>query len=81
MVEPGLGGMPDGLPHWMDTVDPKWPAGRNHPSGQFNWEPARADGIKNPERRSRIKALGNAVCPAQSAVIAQWIADNLIEVK
>jgi hypothetical protein len=45
-------------------MDERWPAGRGEP--QHAWEPPRT-GAKIPQRPARLKALGNAVVPAQAA--------------
>jgi DNA (cytosine-5)-methyltransferase 1 len=59
-IEPGLGGMLNGLSDWMDGH--RWPAGLGQP--QHDWEPPRvASGVKN--RVGRLKGLGNAVSPQQ----------------
>lgn len=58
--EPGVGGDTDGLPSWLDGRG--WPAGPEEE--QYPWEPPRITrGAKH--RAARIKALGNAVFPAQ----------------
>lgn len=62
-AQPRVGGVPHGLPGGLDA--PRWPAGRGEP--QHAWEPPRA-GAKIPQRSARLKALGNAVVPAQAAL-------------
>ena len=60
---PRLGGGADGLPCGLDSH--RWPAGRGE--AQHEWEPPRvAKG--QPERRQRLKSLGNAVVPQQAAL-------------
>ena len=60
-AQPGVGRGADGLPGWLDAH--RWPAGRGE--AQHEWEPPRvAQGI--PQRRQRLKALGNAVVPQQA---------------
>ena len=54
--QPGLGGVPDGVPAWLDQP---WPAGRGE--DQHPWEPPRT--ASGPPQNDRIKALGNAVVP------------------
>jgi hypothetical protein len=58
IAQSGMGGAIDGIPGWVD----RWPA----PPGQaqHEWEaPRTAEGIQ--ARTRRLKALGNAVVPAQ----------------
>lgn len=62
IAQPGLGGVSYGLPGGLDG--PRWPAGRGEP--QHAREPPRtAKGVNRP---GRLKALGNAVVPAQAAL-------------
>ena len=68
-AQPGLGRSPDGLSGWMDSVRAGWRDG--------SWEngiPRIAKGV--PNRVSRLKALGNAVVPAQFYPIFRAIADS-----
>lgn len=67
-AEPRLGRGPDGLSAWMDSVRAKWSDG--------SWEygiPRIATGV--PDRLNRLKALGNAVVPAQFYPIFKAIHD------
>lgn len=67
-TQPGLGGAFDGIPAWMDEY--RWPAAFGQP--QHEWEPPRiGQGI--PNRRERLKALGNAVVPLQIYPIMEAI--------
>ena len=69
-AEPGLGRSYDGLSGWMDSVRAGWRDG--------SWEigiPRIARGV--PDRVQRLKALGNAVVPAQFYPIFCAIADTL----
>lgn len=59
-TESRLGGIPDGLPAWLDGS--RWPARPGET--QAEWEPPRS-GRKLPNRPRRLKALGMAVVPAQ----------------
>lgn len=68
-AEPGLGRSPDGLSAWMDGVRAGWRDG--------SWEhgiPRIATGV--PNRVNRLKALGNAVVPAQFYPIFKAIYDT-----
>jgi site-specific DNA-cytosine methylase len=63
IAQPRLGGVADGFPRGLDGH--RWPAGRG--AAQHEWEAPRvAQGA--PERRQRLKALGNAVVPQQAAL-------------
>lgn len=67
-VKPGLGGVADGLPNWMDGVRAGWVNG--------SWEngiPRIAEGVEN--RVNRLKCLGNAVVPQQFYPIFRAIAE------
>lgn len=61
-AEPRVGRGPHGVPL---GVDGPWPAGRGEP--QHAWEPPRT-AHKVAHRPARLKALGNAVIPAQAAL-------------
>jgi DNA (cytosine-5)-methyltransferase 1 len=58
--EPGVGGGVDGFPSRLDCT--QWPTGPGQ--RQHDWEPSRVAG-RVPDRVNRLKALGNAVVPAQ----------------
>lgn len=65
-----LGGGADGIPAWLDSNRDTWPALQGEP--QHDWEPPRtidaAPRVRRgspSDRRPRLKALGNAVVPAQ----------------
>ncbi len=72
-AQPGMGRVPHGFPLRMDR---RWPAGRGAP--QFAWEPPRTVSGREPNRRPRLKAIGNAVVPAcaklAGSVLIDWIA-------
>ncbi len=64
---------PDGR-EWgsnLTTATKMWPAG---PGEQYPWEPPRiATGVK--DRVAKLKALGNAVVPAQAYPVFRAIAE------
>lgn len=63
-TQSGLGRVFDGLSSWLDR---RWPA---RPSeAQHEWEPPRVTQERVANRGARLKALGNAVVPAQAASI------------
>ena len=71
-AQPRLGRVVDGLPGDLDAH--RWPAGRGE--AQHEWEAPRvAQGI--PERRQRLKALGNAVVPQQAALAWRVLSERL----
>lgn len=74
----GLGGKLDGLADWMDSIrrSSVWPARPGYP--QFSWEAPRTT-IKQRNRGSRLKALGNAVVWQVAAPIAACIYTYLEE--
>ena len=66
-TQPRLGNPPDGLPAGL--AGHRWPAG---PGPQHPWEPPRiATGVK--DRVAKLKALGDAVVPAQAYPIFRAI--------
>jgi DNA (cytosine-5)-methyltransferase 1 len=70
--EPGVGRGVDGLPARLDLRLPdRWPAGRG--AEQEAWEPSRTVTERHPTRRARLRALGNAVVPAQAREIGRAI--------
>ena len=71
-AQPRLGGVADGLPRGMDAH--RWPAGRGEE--QHEWEAPRVAKAA-PERRHRLKALGNAVVPQQAALALRVLAARL----
>lgn len=62
-AQPLVGRGADGLPGGLDAH--RWPAGRGEP--QHAWEPPRTSKA-TPNRRARLKALGNAVVPQKAAL-------------
>jgi DNA (cytosine-5)-methyltransferase 1 len=74
-TEPGLGGTAHGVSPWLDITAPRWPA---PPGPAYAWEPPRTR-TKQPGDKKRLQALGNAVVPAQAAVIGRWIAQELLQ--
>jgi DNA (cytosine-5)-methyltransferase 1 len=65
--ECGLGRDVDGLPPGLDAH--RWPAGRGEAQGDH--EPPRTVAGKQPNRRPRLKALGNAVVPQCSEAVGR----------
>lgn len=74
-TEPGLGRAAAGVSPWLDITAPRWPA---PPGPAYAWEPPRTH-TKQPGDNKRLQALGNAVVPAQAAVIGRWIAQELLQ--
>lgn len=88
--ESPLGRSADGLPDRLDRgpwlrersteeqgaegQTPRWPAGRGRP--QYDWEPPRS-AKSSPQRRQRLRALGNSAMPAVSQVAGELI--NILE--
>jgi DNA (cytosine-5)-methyltransferase 1 len=69
-VESGMGMFVDGLSSQL--AGHRWPAG---PGEQYEWEPPRiATGVK--DRVAKLKALGNAVVPAQAYPIFRAIMET-----
>lgn len=75
-TEPAVGRGAYGFPDGLDVYRHAWPA---PPGPQHPWEPSRTR-PRQPDDRKRLKALGNAVCPQQAAIIGEWIAVNLLGV-
>jgi DNA (cytosine-5)-methyltransferase 1 len=70
IAESVLGGTSHGIPYRSHF--PGWPAGRGEK--QKPWEPPRvAEGESVSSRAERIKMLGNAVVPAQAAILFEAI--------
>lgn len=68
----GVGGEPDGLPPGVDRRIPeRWPSGRGE--AQASWEPPRTVTGRVPDRRARLRALGNAVVPHQAREVGREI--------
>jgi DNA (cytosine-5)-methyltransferase 1 len=69
-AERGMGGGAHGLPAGLDRRLPtRWPAGRG--AEPETWEPARTVTERDPLRRPRLRALGNAVVPAQARALGR----------
>lgn len=71
-AQPRMGRGPHGIPLGMDGP---WPAGRGEP--QHAWEAPRA-AHKVAARPARLKALGNAVVPAEAALAWRVLWDRMI---
>jgi DNA (cytosine-5)-methyltransferase 1 len=63
--QPGMGGGSHGLPPGLDGH--RWPSGRGE--AQREGEPPRTVTQRDPMRRSRLRALGNAVVPQCAEII------------
>lgn len=75
--QPGMGRGPDGLSAGLDFPR-RWPAGRGEE--QYPWEPPRTITAKEPHRRARLKALGNAVVPAVACAVMAMALEGFGEV-
>lgn len=69
-----MGGMFDGISAKLDCI--RWPSGPGQE--QWEWEPARTVPGKQPYRNHRLKALGNAIVPAQIFPIFQGIVEWMV---
>jgi hypothetical protein len=56
-------------------IPTQWPAGRG--AQQEAWEPPRTVTGRDPHRRARLRALGNAVVPAQAREIGRLIVASI----
>lgn len=65
----------DGVPGWLDGAG-RWPSRRGQP--QHPWEPPRVTQERN-DRRKRVKALGNAVCPQQAVLALRVLLSRFAE--
>jgi DNA (cytosine-5)-methyltransferase 1 len=70
-TEPAVGREADGVPRGVDRH--RWPAGRGE--AQYPWEPPRTVTDRPPNRRARLKALGNAVVPQCAEVVGYYLID------
>lgn len=68
-VEPGLGRSATRLPHGLNAH--RWPASRGEE--QYAWEPTRTVEGRDPQRRARLTALGNAFVPHQAREAVRWV--------
>jgi hypothetical protein len=73
----GLGGDAHGVPARVDqarrvpALPDQWPAGRD--ASQYAWEPPRTITGREPDRRARLRALGNAVVPQVAREVARAV--------
>ena len=72
-IKSGLGGAAHGLSSWLDG-GLTFPAGRDE--DQYGWEAPRLVAGRVQNRRARVRALGNAVCPWQVFPILAAIAER-----
>jgi site-specific DNA-cytosine methylase len=74
-TEPGMGRAASRLSSGMDFPGLLWPAGKG--PYQHEWEAPRTVQGKQPGRPARIKALGNAVVPAQALPVFMAIRQRI----
>jgi len=73
-TQPGLGGVPDGLADWLDSVGWIADKGEAQRGIAYPWEPPRtARGVK--DRARRIKVVGNGIVPQQGFIVMEAIVE------